>query len=232
MEKDVTKRGWPAPAWLCDFPEFNVRTYVTVGGKRGVWFLSLNATQPARGVGRPHFFPRAVFCRRSGAEMKQKAVHRATYSARRGEMGIRGPPGPGRTGRTGAARFVCRVGDGALLPPPLQLRAPHRPALSHVEVQHPKWRLQRGRIEIETNTFSEIPLGPDAPRSSVLSPARCRDVVARADRLNRRSLAAPPGMFAAGKGATRLRPYVRSHPLVFVSLSAAHTTSQPLSLST
>ncbi len=31
----VTKRGWPAPASICDFPEINVRTYVTDGRKPG-----------------------------------------------------------------------------------------------------------------------------------------------------------------------------------------------------
>ena len=40
----VTKRGFPAPSLLCDFPELNVRTYVSYKGKKGVYFFSLGAT--------------------------------------------------------------------------------------------------------------------------------------------------------------------------------------------
>lgn len=42
--KGVTGRCCPAPTALCDFPEFNVRTYVTIDGKPGVWFFSLEVT--------------------------------------------------------------------------------------------------------------------------------------------------------------------------------------------
>src|ERR1700680_1748643 len=40
---DVRLRGAPAVPWLSAFPELNVRTYVTCGGKPGVWFFSLDA---------------------------------------------------------------------------------------------------------------------------------------------------------------------------------------------
>ncbi len=36
--------GLPLPGRLGAFPELNVRTYVTAGGKPGVWFFSLDAT--------------------------------------------------------------------------------------------------------------------------------------------------------------------------------------------
>ena len=44
---DVSLTGFPALPWLSRFPELNVRTYV-VGpdGRRGVWFYSLDATNP------------------------------------------------------------------------------------------------------------------------------------------------------------------------------------------
>jgi len=35
--------GTPALPWLSAFPELNVRTYVALGGKPGVWFFSLDA---------------------------------------------------------------------------------------------------------------------------------------------------------------------------------------------
>jgi uncharacterized protein YqjF (DUF2071 family) len=39
----VMRRPWPDMPWVSAFPELNVRTYVTLDGKRGVWFLSLDA---------------------------------------------------------------------------------------------------------------------------------------------------------------------------------------------
>jgi uncharacterized protein YqjF (DUF2071 family) len=40
----VMRRPWPDLPWVSAFPELNVRTYVTLGNKPGVWFLSLDAT--------------------------------------------------------------------------------------------------------------------------------------------------------------------------------------------
>jgi uncharacterized protein YqjF (DUF2071 family) len=42
----VRLRGTPSVPWLSAFPELNVRTYVTQGGKPGVWFFSLDAGNP------------------------------------------------------------------------------------------------------------------------------------------------------------------------------------------
>ena len=42
----VAPRYIPNLPWLSAFPELNVRTYVTVNGKPGVWFFSLDATNP------------------------------------------------------------------------------------------------------------------------------------------------------------------------------------------
>lgn len=39
----VMRRPWPDLPWVSAFPELNVRTYVTLDGKPGVWFLSLDA---------------------------------------------------------------------------------------------------------------------------------------------------------------------------------------------
>ena len=43
---DVSPRGVPRVRRFADFAELNVRTNVTAGGKPGVWFFSLDATQP------------------------------------------------------------------------------------------------------------------------------------------------------------------------------------------
>src|SRR5690348_197446 len=45
MER-VSARGVPSLPWLSAFPEANVRTYVRLGDKPGVFFFSLDATNP------------------------------------------------------------------------------------------------------------------------------------------------------------------------------------------
>src|SRR5215203_5109131 len=50
---NVAPRGIPALPWISAFPELNVRTYVRVGDRTGVYFFSLDATNPvAVGVAR------------------------------------------------------------------------------------------------------------------------------------------------------------------------------------
>lgn len=44
--EDVAPRLLPAVAGLSAFPELNLRTYVRVNGESGVWFYSLDVTQP------------------------------------------------------------------------------------------------------------------------------------------------------------------------------------------
>lgn len=44
--QDVMLRYMPALPWVSAFPELNVRLYVTHRGRPGVWFISLDATNP------------------------------------------------------------------------------------------------------------------------------------------------------------------------------------------
>jgi uncharacterized protein len=45
--KGLRLRGTPPLPWVSEFPELNVRTYVEVGGKPGIYFLSLDAGRRA-----------------------------------------------------------------------------------------------------------------------------------------------------------------------------------------
>ena len=45
---NVSLRGVPAVTWISEFPELNVRTYVDVGGRPGVFFFSLDAEAGSR----------------------------------------------------------------------------------------------------------------------------------------------------------------------------------------
>ena len=76
----VMRRPLPDLPWISAFPELNVRLYVEHEGRPGVWFLSLDATNPlavwaARKFFHLPYYDADIECRRDG-----EAVH---YSARR-----------------------------------------------------------------------------------------------------------------------------------------------------
>src|ERR687894_2157225 len=63
-------RGIPPLPWVSEFPELNVRTYVTLGGKPGAYFFSLDAGNPlavygARALYRLPYFRASMSVRES-----------------------------------------------------------------------------------------------------------------------------------------------------------------------
>ncbi len=82
-------RFLPALPWLSNFPELNVRTYVTHGGKPGIWFFSLAAQNPvavrlARATFSLPYFDAEMSCRLSGDEVRYRSVrtHKGAPEAR------------------------------------------------------------------------------------------------------------------------------------------------------
>lgn len=151
----VTKRGWPAPSLLCDFPEINVRTYVRHGGKPGVWFFSLDVRS-----GLIAWFARTFFhlpYHRAVIDLEGRdRVHH--YVARRGanvfeadyRVGELAPSRPGSFGHWATERYCLysQRRDGRCF---------------RGEVQHPKWPLHRAELTIRRNTLSPLALGPQHP---------------------------------------------------------------------
>lgn len=89
----VRPRFLPGVPWLSAFPELNLRTYVTAGGRPGVWFFSLDATNPvavrlARAAFKLPYFDAQMSTSLVGGEVR--------YSSRRTHPGA--PP----------AEFVAR----------------------------------------------------------------------------------------------------------------------------
>jgi uncharacterized protein YqjF (DUF2071 family) len=157
----VRARGFPAVPGLSRFPELNVRTYVTVGGKPGVYFFSLDAASlPAVWAART-FYHLPYF----HAKMKSEPIaEEVVYNSVR---------------RDGKAEFRGRYGPCA----PVQLRAPgtldhwftERYCLYTVyageafrgEIHHQPWPLQDAKAEIATNTMAaaaDIQLPDTLPR--------------------------------------------------------------------
>jgi uncharacterized protein len=81
---DVRPRGLPAVSSLSNFPELNVRTYVTADGKPGVYFFSLEAGNPfavaiARSVFHLPYFNALMECKRS-----DDTIHYRSHRTHRG----------------------------------------------------------------------------------------------------------------------------------------------------
>lgn len=157
-------RGLPPLPGLSALPELNVRTYVTLGGRPGVYFLSLDAASPAAVL-----FGRRVY-------------HLPYYTADISVHGDGSPslPGGGDPGRSGVA-YACRrrQHDGE----PVEFRACYRPvgpacyaetgsledwltarfclyaagrrgSLYRAGVQHAPWKLQPAEAVIKVNTMA------------------------------------------------------------------------------
>ena len=149
----VRPRLLPSVPWLSAFPELNVRTYVTLGGKPGVYFFSLDAGNPvavaiARKVFHLPYFNAAMRCVRSGdgdgiayashtTHNGASAVLRTTYR----------PTGPVFHARNGTLAhwlterycLYTTMRTGAVL---------------RGEIHHPLWSLQPAAWEVEADTMA------------------------------------------------------------------------------
>ena len=152
-------RGLPPLPGASRFPELNVRTYVTAGGKPGVWFFSLDAGSGiavffARRLYHLPYFHASMACRRRGDTISYRSERggevRPEFLADYAPVGEPFQATPGSLEEWLTARYRLYASDGAGL-----LRA---------EISHEPWTLQRARAEIHRNTMAEplgIPLAGD-----------------------------------------------------------------------
>ena len=153
-------RRVPGRMFKLSFVELNVRTYVRVGDRPGVFFFSLDAASPlavagARLLFRLPYYPARMSCtadegwvryrsRRLGGGAELRARYRPT-----GEV------------------FHARAGtlDYFLTERYCLYAVPHPGRVLRVEIDHPPWPLQPAELEITRNTMTR-PLGitlPEAP---------------------------------------------------------------------
>jgi len=148
---NVRPRGLPGIPWLSAFPELNVRTYVTHAGRPGVWFFSLDATNPIavrRARARFHlpYFDARIRCeaRAGRVDYACTRTHRGAPAAE--FRGAWQPAGPTFLARAGTlehfltARYCLYAVD-----PSGRLRIG--------EIDHPLWPLRVARAEVATNSM-------------------------------------------------------------------------------
>lgn len=170
---NVAPRLVPALPWLSAFPELNVRTYVRVRGKPGVYFFSLDATNSLAVAAARTFFHLPYFAADMAVVPRDGAIGYASHRAGGGAdfVGSYRPTGPAFEPHAGTLehflteRYCLHTIDPA-------------GRLCTCDIHHPPWALQVAEAEITTNTMAAaagIAL-PDVP--PLLHFAKRQDVVA------------------------------------------------------
>jgi uncharacterized protein YqjF (DUF2071 family) len=150
--EDVAPRFLPAPPRLGAFPELNVRTYVTHGGRGAVWFLSLDAASRLAVEGARVAFHLPYFRARMSAETEAGWVE---YRSER--VDPRGPAAvfEGRYRPSGPVESAAPGSLAAFLTDRRGLFAVDGVGrLSWTAIRHAPWPLQPAEAEIRTDTMA------------------------------------------------------------------------------
>ncbi len=149
--RGIRPRGLPAMPWLSDFPELNLRTYVTFGDRPGVYFFSLDATNPvavavARRLFSLPYFTAAMRCERDAGAIRYRSA--TTHQGRSARLDARyRPVGPAFTAERGSIEYFLteRYCLYAVNP---------RGYVYRGEIQHGPWPLQLAAAEFAENTIA------------------------------------------------------------------------------
>lgn len=168
----VMVRPLPDLPWISAFPEINLRIYVEYQGKPGVWFISLDATNPLAVWAARRYFHLPYYRADIALEYLEDAIH---YRSTRRDRG----PALDMTYRPTSAPFESRSGTLEHFLTErycLYAQAPDG-TLQRCEVHHHPWPLQKAEAEIHANTYcSEQGLAVAGP-PAVLHFAKRIDVV-------------------------------------------------------
>ena len=173
---NVAPRGVPALPGLSAFPELNVRTYVSVDGRAGVYFFSLDAGNPLAVIAARWLFDLPYFSAAMNVAEQDGWIaydHRRTsrkappaaWQARYRPVGGARTPEPGSLEYFLTERYCLYTSSPSNHP-------------RRVDIHHPPWTLQRAEADIALNTIADaagIRLPQVAP---LLHFAKRQDVVA------------------------------------------------------
>ena len=150
-------RGAPAIPGLSAFPEINVRTYVTIGGKPGVYFFSLDAESALAVSAARAFYSLPYFRARFEVTVDADTVR---YSSVRtdgtAEFSARYRP-TGEATRADAGTLTAWLTERYCL-----YAEDRRGILHRTEIHHVPWLLRPATADIDRNTMT-TPLGFKLP---------------------------------------------------------------------
>jgi uncharacterized protein YqjF (DUF2071 family) len=168
-------RGVPHVPGITAFPELNVRTYTTIDGKPGIWFMSLDAASAlavagARRAYRLPYFRARMECRWSGGWVEYRS-RRVSHDGEPAELaghyrptGPESPPAPGALEHWLTERYCLYALD-------------ERGEVLRADIHHPPWPLRAAEADFELNTMAEpYGLELDSP-PALLHFARRQDVL-------------------------------------------------------
>ena len=149
---EVTLRGLPALPWLSAFAEMNLRTYVTLENKPGVWFLRMDAARAlavwtARlGLGLPYVWS-SMGVEHDGSRVRYRSARgHAVFEARYGPTGPPAEPAHDSLEAFLTERYcLYTVMAGRL---------------ARMEIHHAPWPLQPADAMVTTNS---IPVSLNLP---------------------------------------------------------------------
>lgn len=159
-------RGLPTLPGFSEFPELNVRTYVVLDGKPGVYFFSLDAGRAFAVWGARAFYHLPYF--HAAMTLREKAGGAIEYHCRRIDA------------RAGAAELIAEyrsTGEATMSEPGspdhwlterycLYAADRHR-RVYRADIHHRPWSLRPAELEIRRNTMADaagIPIPPRAER--------------------------------------------------------------------
>jgi uncharacterized protein len=141
-------RGLPPIPGISRFPELNVRTYVTLDAKPGVYFFSLDATSALAVWGARTFYHLPYFVSEMLVETREQWVR---YLCQRKGSNAEFH---GRYRPTGAVQFRQEGTLESWLTERYCLYSVARGHVYRAEIHHAPWPLQDAEAEIEINTMA------------------------------------------------------------------------------
>ena len=155
-------RALPPVPGLSRFPELNVRTYTTIGGRPGIWFFSLDAARlaavtAARLIYRLPYRHASMAISRAGGRIGYRSRARsvpATLVASYEPVGPSSAPAPGTLEHFLTERYCLYTLDA-------------RRRLRRADIHHRPWSLQAARADLAENTMTE-PFGLRLPADGPL----------------------------------------------------------------
>jgi uncharacterized protein len=167
--------GFPPPPLVSRFPEVNVRTYATIGGRPGIWFFSLDAASRVAVATARRFYRLPYFQARMAIVRNEGTVR---YDSRR-QDDAGAPAELAAEYRPSGAVFEAQAGSlEHFLTERYCLYAldDHRRVL-RAEIHHRPWSLQPATATLRTNTMTR-PLGLEVDETTpLLHFAERQDVV-------------------------------------------------------
>ena len=170
----VRLRATPALPTVSAFPELNVRTYVTHGGKPGVWFFSLDAANAVAVKVARAWFHLPYFNARMRCEIRNDWIEYSSERTHRGapkaKLIARYRP-IGESIRTQAGTLEHFLTERYCL-----YAVDAKGKITRGDIQHAPWSLQRAEAEFRENTMVQTAMECGASAPPLISDPRHPDV--------------------------------------------------------